>query len=212
VASNSFLAITTLNYIMNTCWVFIADRSFKDNKLVAVASFFLFAIAATNILAAGIMARNIAILQKGVNKSFAYGIIYRIILNGFVIYTTWTVIASLINLAQAIGYVPNSGPIPIGQEYSNTLDRNKQAAYASLSLLFIFHVTYFVIENVFFDSICRWILTPYIVVIWASAAVYSKKKGFIPDGIEHFVLAILIIAVITFVVRIALVAFRTFRK
>jgi len=213
VASNSFLAITTLNYIMNTCWVFIADRSFKDNKLVAVASFFLFAIAATNILAAGIMARNIAILQKSVNKSFAYGIIYRIILNGFVIYTTWTVIASLINLAQAIGYVPNSGPIPINQEeVLNTLDRCKQAAYASLSLLFIFHVTYFVIENVFFDSICRWILTPYIVVIWASAAVYAEKKGIIPKGIEHFVLAILIIAVITFVVRIVLVAFRTFRK
>lgn len=77
VASNSFLAITTLNYIMNTCWVFIADRSFKDNKLIAVASFFLFAIAATNILAAGIMARNIAHLQKSINKSLAYGIIYR---------------------------------------------------------------------------------------------------------------------------------------
>ena len=58
----------------------------------------------------------------------------------------------------------------------------------------------------------RWILTPYIVVIWASAAVYAEKKGIIPKGIEHFVLAILIIAVITFVVRIALVAFRTFRK
>ena len=77
VASNSFLAITTLNYIMNTCWVFIADRSFKDNKLIAVASFFLFSIAATNIIAAGIMARNIARLQKSINKSLAYGIIYR---------------------------------------------------------------------------------------------------------------------------------------
>ena len=85
VASNSFLAITTLNYIMNTCWVFIADRSFKDNKLVAVASFFLFAIAATNILAAGIMARNIAILQKSVNKSFAYGIIYRLVTSRFIV-------------------------------------------------------------------------------------------------------------------------------
>ena len=63
---------------MNTCWVFIADRSFKDNKLIAVASFFLFAIAATNVLAAGIMARNIARLQMSINKSFAYGIIYRL--------------------------------------------------------------------------------------------------------------------------------------
>ena len=79
----------------------------------------------------------------------------RIILNGFAIYTTWTVIASLINLVQAISYVPNSGPILNGDEVMNSFDRNKQGSYAALSLLFIFHVTYFVIENVFFDSICR---------------------------------------------------------
>ena len=78
VASPTFLAVTSLNYIMNTCWVFIADRSFKDNKLIAVASFFLFAIAATNILATGIMAKNIAYLQKSINKSFSYVIIYRL--------------------------------------------------------------------------------------------------------------------------------------
>ena len=79
----------------------------------------------------------------------------RIILNGFAIYTTWTVIASLINLVQAIGYVPNSGPILSEDEVMNTFDRNKQGSYAALSLLFILDVTYFVIENVFFDSICR---------------------------------------------------------
>ena len=66
-------------------------------------------------------------------------------------------IASLINLVQAISYVPNSGPISTIDEevIQNTLDRNKQGSYAALSLLVIFHVTYFVIENIFFDSICR---------------------------------------------------------
>ena len=38
------------------------------------------------------------------------------------------------------------------EEAINTIDRNKQGAYAALSLLFIFHFTYFVIENIFFDS------------------------------------------------------------
>ena len=74
---------------------------------------------------------------------------------------------------------------------------------------------YFKLANNFkFFFYFRWILTPYIVVIWASAAVYDKKHGLIgyPKGLDHFVLAILIIAVITLVVRIALVAFRTFRK
>ena len=77
-------------------------------------------------------------------------------------------------------------------------------------IIFILHIKSSKILIHAFHS--RWILTPYIVVIWASAAVYDEKKGIIPEGIEHFVLAILIIAVITFVVRIALVAFRTFRK
>ena len=77
-------------------------------------------------------------------------------------------------------------------------------------IIFILHIkSSKILIHAFYS---RWILTPYIVVIWASAAVYDEKKGIIPKGIEHFVLAILIIAVITFVVRIALVAFRTFRK
>ena len=60
----------------------------------------------------------------------------------------------------------------------------------------------------------RWILTPYLVVIWASSAIYDKKKDVagIPDGIINYVLAIIIIAVITLVVRLGLIGFRTFHK
>ena len=57
-----------------------------------------------------------------------------------------------------------------------------------------------------------------MVVIWASSAVYDKKKslsddtGLPPSGVVDYVLAIIIIAVITLVVRIGLIAFRTLRK
>ena len=62
-----------------------------------------------------------------------------------------------------------------------------------------------------------------MVVIWASSAVYDKKHedfvfdgihidSEVPKGIVDFTLAIIIIACITFVVRIALVAFRSLKK
>ena len=51
-----------------------------------------------------------------------------------------------------------------------------------------------------------------MVVIWASAAVYDEKAGVIPEGIEDFVLSILVIAVITLVLRIGLIAYRTLKK
>ena len=66
----------------------------------------------------------------------------------------------------------------------------------------------------------RWILTPYLVVIWASSAVYDKKhddndeydKEDLQKGVIDFTLAIIIIACITFAVRIALVAYRSLKK
>ena len=57
-------------------------------------------------------------------------------------------------------------------------------------------------------------LTPYLVVIWAANAIRAKKMGDpdVPQEIKDFVLAILIIASLTFVVRIALVIYRLVKK
>ena len=64
----------------------------------------------------------------------------------------------------------------------------------------------------------RYILTQYLVVIWAVNGIRSKinmKKTdaeFVnkvpPQDVENFVLAILVIAVLTFLVRIGIVVFR----
>ena len=51
-----------------------------------------------------------------------------------------------------------------------------------------------------------------MVVIWASAAAYDKKKDNVPKGIENYILAILIIASLTLVARIGLVTFRSLKR
>ena len=66
----------------------------------------------------------------------------------------------------------------------------------------------------------RYILTQYLVVIWAVNGIRSKintKKTDdefeeVPKDVENFVLAILIIAVLTFLVRVGIVVFRVIRK
>ena len=158
----------------------------------------------------------------------------RILLNGYCLYTTWTVIASLINMCQAIAYIPVDMSQDDGDwhvvldDIERWADLMKTGAYTGLSLLVIFHVCWFIIENFVFDSICRsdlsvnqrvinktdcfrWILTPYCVVIWASSAVYDEKKGFVPKGIENFTLAIIIIGSITLATRLGLVVFKTMK-
>ena len=66
----------------------------------------------------------------------------------------------------------------------------------------------------------RYILTQYLVVIWAANGIRSKinmKKTDdefekVPQDVENFVLAILVIAVLTFLVRIGIVVYRVIRK
>ena len=87
----------------------------------------------------------------------------RIILNTYAMYTTWSTIASLINLAQAIAYCPISQSLVDGNwmvdsdDEEKWLDLMKTSAYLSLSLLVVFHVTWFIVENFLADRTCRYL-------------------------------------------------------
>jgi len=131
---------------------------------------------------------------------FWYGLVYRLTLNGLGIYTTWTIVASLINFTSALVFY-------------GEVDQ-KTACLVSLSLLVVFHVSWFILENFVFDFYARYILTPYIVVIWASNGIRAKKWGDpnVPDEVNNFVLSILIIASITLLVRLAIVLYRVVKK
>ena len=72
---------------------------------------------------------------------FWWGIVYHLILNGQGVYTTWTVIASLLNLAATLVYT-----FQVEQ---------RQAALVALSLLVVFHCSWFAVENFVVDSYAR---------------------------------------------------------
>ena len=107
---------------------------------------------------------------------FAWGIVYYLMIDGWGVYTTWSLIASLINLTTALVYAAE-------------LDMTA-CCLAALSLLVIFHATWFVLENTVFDKYVRWNLTPYMVVIWASYGIRSTystpEKADVPSEIQGF--------------------------
>lgn len=203
IASPTVTATLSLNFILNLAWIFMWDRSFETTGLVILASIFLFLIAISNILVMFFLAKNIGDNIEDFTRGsplFWWGVCYRVILNGLGIYTTWTVIASLVNLTTAL-------------VYAGDVDQ-KEAAVAALSLLVIFHCTWFVIENFVVDFYARYILTPYLVVIWASNGIRAKKMDDpnVPQDVKNYVVAILVIAIITLVVRLAIVIYRGVKK
>lgn len=203
IASPAVTATLSVNFILNLAWIFIWDRSYVNANLTILASITLLLIAITNILVMAFMAKNIGDNVEDFKRGaplFWWGIAYRVILNGLGIYTTWTVIASLINMTTAL-------------VYAGEVDQ-REACLAALSLLVIFHCTWFVIENFVVDFYARYILTPYLVVIWASNGIRIKKMDdpLVPQDIKNYVLAILVIAILTFVARLALVIYRVIKK
>lgn len=113
--------------------------------------------------------------------------------NGLFLYATWTTIASLINLAAAL-------------EYSGSDVSGATSGTVSLSLLLVTLLVYFVLENTVLYRVLRYVLSVYPVVIWALIGVLSVHWGV--EGEEtnsRFSLALLIIAIILFIVRIILV-------
>ena len=119
-------------------------RSVANANLTILASLLLFLQVLTNILATAAMAINLAtnaaIFARG-SAMFWWGVAYRIILNGLAMYTTWTLVAALVNLPTALVY-------PGGRDVT-------ASCTAALSLLIIFHSTWFVLENFVFDKYAR---------------------------------------------------------
>jgi len=194
----SFFFISNLLY--NLAWIFVWDRE----QLVG-ASILLFLIAQTNIISLAILARNIAYdgHQLREEKPKIYWAYVVLSMNGQGLYTTWTVIASLINLSTCLKYVAG-----MDGEMEETISE------IALGTLLTIVLVYFVLENTVLDNYVRLLLTPYFVVIWASIGVLTKQntKEDIPFSTSALVKSILGITCILLVLRIVLVTFRQLKR
>jgi len=181
------------NLLYNLAWIFVWDRE----QLVG-ASILLFLIAQTNIIAVGILANNIAkdehvLKDENPKLYWAYVVLP---MNGQGIYTTWTCIAGLINLGHCLVYEAGTDM--------------ETVSHICLGTLLAVVIVYFILENTVLDNYVRFLLTPYLVVIWASIGVFSKNNDddTIADSTKSLVKAILGVACILLVIRIVIVVVR----
>ena len=133
----------TLNLALNTTWVFEWDRQ----ELVTACAILVF-MAITNGLTIGFLAQALSKHNHELKKSKPklYWC-YVLVMNGQGLYGTWTFIAALINLGSTLRYVSMISM----QDTSNLC----------LSLLLVFSLVYFLLENTVLDQKLRFLLTPY---------------------------------------------------
>merc|ERR1711997_980662 len=187
----------TFNLLVNVAWLFTWDR-----EQIVGASILLFLIAMTNIMAIGILARNIA--QDGhqlrEDRPKIYWVYVILPLNGQGIYTTWTCIASLVNLGTALRYVANM--------------EMEKVSHICLGSLLALIIIYFILESTILDNYIRLLLTPYLVVIWASVGILVKKleDETVADSTKALVKAILGVACGFLVLKLVLVTIRQLKR
>ncbi|XP_077411116.1 uncharacterized protein LOC144040625 [Vanacampus margaritifer] len=115
--------------------------------------------------------------------------------NGVMIYTTWTTIATLINLAIVLIYEANVSPT--------------NAATVSYCILVVVLLFWFFLQNVVLDKHMRYVLIDYPVVIWALAGNFDKNyNAESPSSSGIFIVVLLAGASLLYAVRLVLVTWR----
>ena len=117
--------------------------------------------------------------------------------NGLAIYATWLFVATQLSLAIWI------------QELNN-VKNSTGAATASLSIILVGILVYFICENIIFYSALAYTFVPWLVLIVGLSGSLSENydRKDIPDSNKSFTLALLILCCILFFVRIVLFIIR----
>ena len=198
VASPMYSFVYGINFLMNLGWIFLWDR-----ELLVVSSYVLCGIAITNFIALTLLIRNIEsqnhLLKQEQPKIYWTYIV--LAFNGHGIYGTWTVIASLLNFTHCLVYREES----VGMQ---------AAVNVNLSMLLIIAVGWAATEMVFLDRLTRFLVTPYLVAIWALAGILSKKysDSEVSDVTRNFLLGLMAIAVTLLSIKICVIIFRQIKR
>lgn len=113
--------------------------------------------------------------------------------NGVAFYLAWVSIATCLNLCIALQYDMNAN--------------GTKAASGVLSVLMLLIISWFLMENYFFEEYTRYVFVEYIVLIVGLSGIMKKhwKDG---KGNQSFVLALLILSIISLIARICIIIWK----
>ncbi|GLD54731.1 uncharacterized protein AKAME5_000731100 [Lates japonicus] len=191
-----FFVAWCLNLGLNTGWLLLWDRRFMSAALA-----FLILIALTNYAVIFFSCYGLHNYGAWLNKYHKVDLWLHCVLvqNGVMIYTTWTTIATLINLTIVLTYDVKMSP--------------EDAATISYSVLAVLLLVWFVLENSVLDKHVRYILIIYPVVIWALSGNLDKNyDASSPSRNGIFIVVLLAVASVLFAVRIVWVIWRHIKQ
>ncbi|XP_035981725.1 uncharacterized protein LOC105938412 isoform X2 [Fundulus heteroclitus] len=185
-----------LNQGFNISWLLVWDRG-----LMIPALIFLILIICTNYSMVGFICHGLHIYGPWLNENSKKDLwlIRVLVLNGVMIYTSWTTIATLLNLTIVLRYEANMS--------------SADSATLSYSLLTVVLLAWFVVENFVLDTHLRYIFIPYVVVIWALSGNLDKNyDASSPSRNGIFIAILLSVACALFAIRIVLVVWRHLKQ
>ncbi|XP_077592564.1 uncharacterized protein LOC144209888 [Stigmatopora nigra] len=190
-----FFICWCLNMCFNIAWLLVWDRMWMITALV-----FLILVAGTNYGMIFFACQGLHVYGSWLNKYHKVDLwLFRtLVQNGVMIYTTWTTIAMLINLAIVLTYEANISPA--------------NSATVSYCMLTAVMLIWFFMQNVILDKHMRYVLVDYPVVIWALAGNFDKNYNTeSPSRSGIFIVVLLAASSLLYAVRLVLVFWRHFK-
>ncbi|UJR33287.1 hypothetical protein I4U23_020738 [Adineta vaga] len=186
-----------INMGLNIGWLIIWDRAYFGWALLVIFLMFVTVIIPM-IITHILLQRNRTIYINSHRKADIW-LVRIFVHNGFAVYGTWLFLAMLLNLT-----------IWVSRIYDRNAQSITDASTATLSLVLVGIIVYFVSENFIFYSAMAYTFLPWFVLIFALTGVLSKnyQRTDIPDRNKSFTLALLILCCVLFVIRIILFVIR----
>ena len=179
VLTANFFLLFTVTSIINISWLFLWDRFYflASFLFVACQALALYVVAASG--AVGISTHRETLLDEGRGSEVKF--LNVAVLNGVSTYAAWVTVATLINLGVVLVYKLGN-PLPM-----------EPACVICLACLALVAAAYIVLDLTYFERYTRFSFAPYLVVIWALAAVIGKNWN--PDNLSSLVAAGLLASV-----------------
>jgi hypothetical protein len=147
--------------------------------------------------------RRQSIFIRHVNSKLDIWLVRALVHNGLAIYGTWLFLATLLNLT-----------IWIARVHERKAQSVVDASTASISLVLIGIIVYFVCENIIFYSSMAYTFTPWFVLIFGLTGILSKSNTRVDVSRlnKSYTLALLVICCILLVIRLVLFVVRYVKK
>ncbi|XP_034036496.1 uncharacterized protein LOC117519271 [Thalassophryne amazonica] len=183
-----------INMLFNITWLFLFDREMLFTVLITSLL-----MTATSYMILFFSCWGLRVYGGWLHKFHRTDLwLIRILVqNGMAVYATWGMLCTLLNLTIYLQY--------------QTETLKCYCVMASLLLLLMELLAWFLLENFWLDNDVRYVLTIYpVVVLWLTATLQNSTSS----GGHVYIFAAFILAVscILFVVRIALVTWRHYKR